>query len=125
MIDGMSIRKQLIYDQRKQRMEGYVDLGSGPQDDEGEASEALVFMVTGTIYIENLHSTVCFLKLLLLLHVCFYCSAVNHFSFLTPLAKDVRIAQLELLFFCLPHARPPVSYFLMCYGRIWSLHLSL
>ena len=48
MIDGMSIRKQLIYDQRLKRMEGYVDLGSGPQEDEGEASEALVFMVTGS-----------------------------------------------------------------------------
>lgn len=47
MIDAMSIRKQLIYDQRMKRMEGYVDLGYGPQDGEREASEALVFMVTG------------------------------------------------------------------------------
>lgn len=48
MLDGMSIRKQLVYDQRKKRVVGYVDLGSGPEEDEGEASEALVFMVTGT-----------------------------------------------------------------------------
>ena len=50
MIDGMSIRKQLVYDQRLRRMEGYVDLGAGPQEGEREASEALVFMVTGRRY---------------------------------------------------------------------------
>lgn len=48
MIDGMNIRKQLIYNQQLQRMEGYVDLGAGPQEDGREASEALVFMVTGS-----------------------------------------------------------------------------
>lgn len=47
MLDGMSIRTQLVYDQRKQKMTGYVDLGYGPQEEDGEASEALVFMVTG------------------------------------------------------------------------------
>lgn len=47
IINGMSIRKQLVYDQVKKKMTGYVDLGDGPQEQEGEASEALVFMLTG------------------------------------------------------------------------------
>lgn len=47
MIDAMNIRKQIIYDQRLKKLIGYTDLGSGPQEDDKEASEALVFMVTG------------------------------------------------------------------------------
>ena len=47
MIDSMSIRKQLLYDQRLKQMIGYADLGDGPQEGDKEASEALVFMVTG------------------------------------------------------------------------------
>lgn len=47
MLDGMAIRKQLVYDQHKKCNLGYVDLGGGPEEDVGECSEALVFMVTG------------------------------------------------------------------------------
>ena len=51
MIDSMNIRKQVVYDQHKKETVGYVDLGDGPQVNEGEASEALVFMVTGNYII--------------------------------------------------------------------------
>lgn len=54
MIDGMSIRKQIIYDQHSKKMFGYVDLGNGPEVEEAQASEALVFMVTGGTYSSQL-----------------------------------------------------------------------
>ena len=47
MLDAMSIRKMLVFDQRSQTMQGYCDLGSGPEEDGKEASEAMVFMLTG------------------------------------------------------------------------------
>lgn len=50
IIDAMSIRKQLIYDQHTKATIGYTDLGNGPQVEDREASEALVFMITGITY---------------------------------------------------------------------------
>ena len=46
MIDAMSIRRQIIFDQVEQKLKGFVDLGDGSES-EDEASEALVFMVVG------------------------------------------------------------------------------
>ena len=46
MLDAMSIRKQIIYDSREKKMTGFVDLGDN-NENEDEASEALVFMVVG------------------------------------------------------------------------------
>ncbi|KAK0145095.1 DNA transposase THAP9 [Merluccius polli] len=46
MLDGMSIRKQVLYDAHTGTMRGFVDIGMGV-DETTEASEALVFMVVG------------------------------------------------------------------------------
>ena len=32
MIDGMSLKKKVVWDPSSQQMMGFVDLGSGPQD---------------------------------------------------------------------------------------------
>ena len=48
MLDGMSLRKHLDWDPKRQEMVGFVDLGSGSLDcDAGEATEALVVMAVG------------------------------------------------------------------------------
>eukprot|EP00795_Rhopilema_esculentum_P001055 gene1055-15385_t len=48
LIDGMSIRKQVTYDQLKSKYSGFVDYGNIiPENSENLASEALVFMLTG------------------------------------------------------------------------------
>ena len=48
LIDGMTIRKQVIYDQGKSRYVGFVDYGNlVPENTETIASEALVFMLVG------------------------------------------------------------------------------
>jgi len=49
MIDGMSIRKHLDWDEKRQKMIGYTDLGCGSLDSdaEEEATEALVIMAVG------------------------------------------------------------------------------
>ena len=48
MIDGMSIRKHLDWDPKRQEMVGFVDLGAGSLDnDAGEATEAVVVMAVG------------------------------------------------------------------------------
>lgn len=49
LIDAMAIKLQVDYDQKFDRMVGFVDLGQGEGDDDGteEAKEALVFMVVG------------------------------------------------------------------------------
>lgn len=62
MLDGMSIRTQVTYDHHKKKMVGYVDLGLGPQEDEGEASEALVFMVTGDCQMLNHYWITCYMQ---------------------------------------------------------------
>lgn len=46
VLDGMSIRKQVLYDAHTRGMRGFVDLGMGV-DETSEAREALVFMVVG------------------------------------------------------------------------------
>ena len=46
MVDAMSIRRQIVYDAVTQQMTGFVDLGDGCND-EGEATEVLVFMLVG------------------------------------------------------------------------------
>ena len=49
LIDAMAVKLQVDYDQKYDRMVGFVDLGQGEGDDDGteEAKEALVFMVVG------------------------------------------------------------------------------
>ena len=50
MIDGMSIRKHIDWDSRRQQMVGFVDLGSGSLAcDLAEAREALVIMAVGLV----------------------------------------------------------------------------
>lgn len=49
MIDGMSIRRQLDYDSKNDKVVGYVDLGSGPLENAAEAREALVVMAVGLL----------------------------------------------------------------------------
>ena len=46
VLDAMSIRKQIEFDQHNKRFIGCVDLGSGPEED-SNASEVLVFMLVG------------------------------------------------------------------------------
>ena len=49
IIDAMSIRKQTIWDPKKDRYAGFVDYGSAiPENPETLASEALVFLLVGT-----------------------------------------------------------------------------
>lgn len=43
----MSIRKQLVYDGHTKQTVGFCDLGAGPEENSGEASEVLVFMLVG------------------------------------------------------------------------------
>ena len=45
----MSIMKNVKYDQCLQELIGFVDLGGGPDESLGEATEALVFMASGLI----------------------------------------------------------------------------
>jgi hypothetical protein len=48
MIDGMSIRKLLDWDPKRQQMVGFVDLGAGSLDnDVAEAIEVIVIMAVG------------------------------------------------------------------------------
>ena len=48
IIDGMAIKKAIEYDQTTKSYAGFVDFGSGVDDDnETPATEALVFMVSG------------------------------------------------------------------------------
>lgn len=48
MIDGMTIRKHVSYDQVKKQMTGYVDYGSGGGQDESKyATEVLCFLAVG------------------------------------------------------------------------------
>ena len=48
MLDGMSIRKQVDWDEKRKKMVGFVDLGTGEvQNDAAEATEALVVMAVG------------------------------------------------------------------------------
>lgn len=48
LLDGMAIRKQIIYDQAKSKYIGFVDYGNlVPENSEAYASEALVFMLVG------------------------------------------------------------------------------
>ena len=46
MIDAMSMKQMITYDQRSQSLTGYVDIGIGPEED-AEAKEVLVFMLVG------------------------------------------------------------------------------
>ena len=48
MIDGMAIRKQMIYDKVNCKYAGFIDYGNLPvENGEEYASEALVFMLRG------------------------------------------------------------------------------
>jgi hypothetical protein len=47
MIDAMHIKKNITYNSSKKTPVGYVDLGMGPEEDSGEATEALVIMLVG------------------------------------------------------------------------------
>ena len=47
MLDAMSIRKMQSYDHHSRTMLGFCDLGNGPEEDGKEASEVMVFMLTG------------------------------------------------------------------------------
>lgn len=46
MLDAMSLKRQIDYDQKLGRMVGFVDIGDG-EDPSDEAKEALVFMLVG------------------------------------------------------------------------------
>lgn len=46
MLDAMTIKQQVEYDARKQTMTGFVDLGTGEENDQ-EAKEVLVVMLVG------------------------------------------------------------------------------
>jgi len=49
MIDGMSIRKRVDWDEKQQKMIGFTDIGAGSLDSDcqEEASEVLVVMAVG------------------------------------------------------------------------------
>lgn len=49
IVDGMSIMEHVKYDQKTRQQVGYVDFGSGPQEDRGKAREAMVFMAGGLL----------------------------------------------------------------------------
>ena len=51
MIDGMSVRKFIEWDQSSQKMVGFVDMGMGPGDDDSrpEATEIIVIMAVGIL----------------------------------------------------------------------------
>ena len=46
MLDSMSIKKQIIYDEHTKKMTGFVNLGNETEEEE-EATEALVVMIVG------------------------------------------------------------------------------
>ena len=48
MLDEMSLKKQIDYDTRDSSQKGYIDLGTGENDDSSkEATQALIFMAVG------------------------------------------------------------------------------
>ncbi|XP_055954540.1 uncharacterized protein LOC130010700 [Patella vulgata] len=47
MVDAMAIRKQVIYEKHSQKLVGYVDLGTGKDEDEEVGKEVLVVMAVG------------------------------------------------------------------------------
>jgi hypothetical protein len=47
MLDAMSLRKNLVWDAKSHKMIGFVDYGTGAEEDEREATEALVVMAVG------------------------------------------------------------------------------